>query len=150
MIDEVGIARRSPYALALLRIVTGLIFLEHGTQKFLGFPAGEYAGSGLALDNPAAFAGIVEIVAGSGVDGRRRAEEQTVAAMRRARAGIPADAALQMAARLRESGLEVDYRTLPGLSHGDTLGGSLPIMLRGIAGLEHGHEAMRPVAPAGP
>lgn len=78
------------------------------------------------------------------------APSPAVAAMRRARAGIPADAALQMAARLRESGLEVDYRTLPGLSHGDTLGGSLPIMLRGIAGLEHGHEAMRPVAPAGP
>ena len=64
MIDEVGIARRSPYALALLRIVSGLVFLEHGTQKFLGFPPGESAGSGLALNNPGAFAGIVELVAG--------------------------------------------------------------------------------------
>lgn len=64
MIDEVGIARRSPYALAVLRIVTGLIFLEHGTQKFLGFPAGEYAGSGFALDNPGAFAGVIELIAG--------------------------------------------------------------------------------------
>ena len=64
MLDEVGIARRSPYALALLRIVSGLIFLEHGTQKFLGFPAGEMAGGGLALNNPGAFAGIVELVAG--------------------------------------------------------------------------------------
>ena len=64
MLDEVGIARRSPYALALLRIVAGLIFLEHGTQKFLGFPAGEMAGGGLALNNPGAFAGIVELVAG--------------------------------------------------------------------------------------
>ena len=64
MLDEVGIARRSPYALALLRIVSGLILLEHGTQKFFGFPPGEYAGSGLALDNPGAFAGIIEIVTG--------------------------------------------------------------------------------------
>lgn len=64
MLDEVGIARRSPYALALLRIVSGLIFLEHGTQKFLSFPAGEMAGAGLALNNPGAFAGIVELVTG--------------------------------------------------------------------------------------
>jgi putative oxidoreductase len=52
------------HALALLRIVSGLIFLEHGTQKFLGFPDGQMAGAGLALDNPGAFAGIVELVAG--------------------------------------------------------------------------------------
>lgn len=64
MIDQVGIARRAPYALALLRIVSGLIFLEHGTQKFLGFPAGDAAGSGWALNNPGAFAGIIELVAG--------------------------------------------------------------------------------------
>jgi putative oxidoreductase len=53
-----------PYLLSILRIVAGLTFLAHGTQKFLSFPAGEYAGSGLALDNPGAFAGIVELVAG--------------------------------------------------------------------------------------
>lgn len=64
MIDEVGIARRAPYALALLRIVSGLIFLEHGTQKFLSFPAGQMAGAGWSLDNPGAFAGIIELVAG--------------------------------------------------------------------------------------
>lgn len=65
MIDQLGIARRAPYALALLRIVSGLIFMAHGTQKFLGFPGGERAGSGLAFDNPGAFAGVVEIVAGA-------------------------------------------------------------------------------------
>jgi len=54
----------APYALSLLRIVSGLIFLEHGTQKFLSFPAGQAAGSGLALDNPGAYAGIVEILCG--------------------------------------------------------------------------------------
>src|SRR5687767_11406472 len=31
--------RYTPYALAALRIVTALIFMEHGTQKLLGFPA---------------------------------------------------------------------------------------------------------------
>lgn len=64
MIDQVGIARRAPYALALLRIVSGLIFLEHGTQKFLNFPSGEMAGSGWAFNNPGAFAGVIELVAG--------------------------------------------------------------------------------------
>lgn len=37
--------RYTPYALAALRIVTALIFMEHGTQKLFGFPAppGEWA-----------------------------------------------------------------------------------------------------------
>ena len=30
----------APAMLSILRIVSGLIFLEHGTQKFLSFPAG--------------------------------------------------------------------------------------------------------------
>ena len=56
--------RYEPIVLSLLRIVSGLIFLEHGMQKFISFPPGAYAGSGLALDSPSAFAGIVEIVTG--------------------------------------------------------------------------------------
>ncbi|AYG59241.1 DoxX family protein [Rhizobium jaguaris] len=32
-----------PYALTLLRLMTGLQFMEHGTQKLLGFPAGAHA-----------------------------------------------------------------------------------------------------------
>ena len=54
----------APKMLSILRIMTGLLFLEHGTQKFLAFPPGERAGSGLTLDNLAAYAGIVELVAG--------------------------------------------------------------------------------------
>lgn len=65
MVDEVGIARRAPYALAALRIVSGLIFLEHGTQKFLGFPPGQMAGFGWSLNNLGAFAGIIELIAGA-------------------------------------------------------------------------------------
>ena len=57
--------RNAPAALGALRIMSGLLFLAHGTQKFLSFPAGERAGSGLALDNPGAFAGIIELVAGT-------------------------------------------------------------------------------------
>jgi putative oxidoreductase len=43
MIDSKSLSSWTPYALAILRIVAGLIFLEHGTQKLLGFPAGERA-----------------------------------------------------------------------------------------------------------
>ena len=33
--------RWAPYAIALLRIVTALLFMEHGTAKLLGFPETE-------------------------------------------------------------------------------------------------------------
>ena len=55
----------TPQAHGAMRIVSGLIFMAHGTQKFLSFPAGEMAGMGLALDSPAAFAGIIELVCGA-------------------------------------------------------------------------------------
>jgi putative oxidoreductase len=54
----------APAALSLLRIVSGLLFLEHGTQKFLSFPTGQYAGSGLALNSMPAYAGIFEFLCG--------------------------------------------------------------------------------------
>lgn len=54
----------APRVLSVLRIVTGLIFLEHGTQKFLSFPSGQMAGGGLAFDTPASYAGVVEFLAG--------------------------------------------------------------------------------------
>src|SRR5688572_712074 len=55
---------KAPAMLGILRMMTGLLFLEHGTQKFLSFPAGEYAGGGWGFDNPGAFAGVIELVAG--------------------------------------------------------------------------------------
>jgi putative oxidoreductase len=55
----------APRVLSILRIVSGLIFLAHGTQKLLSFPGGERAGSGLAFDNPGAFAGAIELVCGA-------------------------------------------------------------------------------------
>lgn len=54
----------APIMRSVLRIITGLIFLAHGTQKFLNFPVGEMAGAGWALDNLGAVAGIIELVAG--------------------------------------------------------------------------------------
>ena len=55
----------SPVMLSILRIMTGLLFLEHGMQKFLSFPPGKMAGVGLALDGPIAYAGIVELLCGA-------------------------------------------------------------------------------------
>jgi putative oxidoreductase len=55
----------APAVLSILRIMTGLLFLEHGLQKFLYFPPGEMAGFGWSLDNPGAFAGIIELVCGA-------------------------------------------------------------------------------------
>lgn len=43
MIDAKSLSEWTPYALGILRIVAGLIFLEHGSQKLLGFPDGERA-----------------------------------------------------------------------------------------------------------
>jgi putative oxidoreductase len=34
-----SLEKRTPYVLSLLRIIAALLFVEHGTQKFLGFPA---------------------------------------------------------------------------------------------------------------
>lgn len=62
--NDSRLASLAPTMLSLLRIVAGLIFLEHGTQKFLSFPAGQMAGMGRMLDNPGAYAGIVELACG--------------------------------------------------------------------------------------
>jgi len=59
-----ALQRLAPYALAVLRIVAALLFIEHGTQKLLGFPP--LAGGNL----PAAFtlpwtAGVLELFGGA-------------------------------------------------------------------------------------
>lgn len=58
-----NLSRYAPIALALLRIVAALLFIEHGTQKFFDFPAsGRPASGGM----PPLFicAGVIEIVGG--------------------------------------------------------------------------------------
>lgn len=62
--DQEKLTRGAPIMLGILRIMTGLLFLEHGTQKFLSFPAGEYAGMGWSFSNPGAYAGVIELVTG--------------------------------------------------------------------------------------
>jgi putative oxidoreductase len=56
------IATWSPRMLSVLRIVTGLLFLEHGTQKLLGFPSP--LNSGPALFSLMGVQGILELVGG--------------------------------------------------------------------------------------
>src|SRR5215217_3927588 len=54
--------RWSPYMLGLLRIVAALIFMEHGTQKLLGFPLGSNPQP--PLFSMFGFAGLLELVGG--------------------------------------------------------------------------------------
>ncbi|MEI9417330.1 DoxX family protein [Mesorhizobium sp. Cs1321R2N1] len=57
-----GLARYQPQALGVLRIVTALQFVEHGTQKLFNFPAGEHAAA--ALSGLPLAAGILEFLGG--------------------------------------------------------------------------------------
>jgi putative oxidoreductase len=56
----------APHLLGVLRIVTGLLFLEHGTQKMFHFPAlaGATAQTFDLMAFPAGPAGVIEVVAG--------------------------------------------------------------------------------------
>ena len=57
------VSRWAPLALGVLRIVTSLLFIEHGTQKLFGFPEGEREAIGFALTLPG-IAGILETFGG--------------------------------------------------------------------------------------
>ncbi|WP_346908039.1 DoxX family protein [uncultured Roseibium sp.] len=52
----------APFCHSLLRLVAGLLFLEHGTSKFLDFPHSQY--SGTELMSMAGFAGSIELIGG--------------------------------------------------------------------------------------
>ena len=52
----------APRMLSVLRIVAALLFLAHGTQKLLGFPASDFAPEVLSLPW---IAGVLEIVGGA-------------------------------------------------------------------------------------
>jgi putative oxidoreductase len=53
--------KSAPHALALLRIVTALLFIEHGTAKLIGFPIAMGTGS---LPPLMLLAGILEVFGG--------------------------------------------------------------------------------------
>jgi len=57
------IASWSPRMLPVLRIMTGLLFLEHGTQKLFAFPPP--ANPGPALFSLLGVQGIIELVGGT-------------------------------------------------------------------------------------
>jgi len=56
--------RLAPAMLSLLRIVTGLIFLEHGSQKLLGFPPLAPPMTSPAPFSLLWFGGILELLGG--------------------------------------------------------------------------------------
>lgn len=53
----------TPQMLSILRIVAGLIFLEHGAQKLLGIPPGQLAGPQVL--SLIWWSGVIELVAGA-------------------------------------------------------------------------------------
>ena len=56
-----NLSRYRPYALAALRIIAALLFIEHGTQKLFGFPASQMEGS---LPTMLLVAALLEFVGG--------------------------------------------------------------------------------------
>jgi putative oxidoreductase len=62
--DLISTAQRwAPQMLSILRIVSALIFIEHGTQKFFAFPAASASGSP-ALLSLLWWQGVIELVGG--------------------------------------------------------------------------------------
>ena len=59
--DLPWLSRWQPQLLAVLRIVAGLLFLEHGTMKLFHFPAAQMPGPPPTL---LMIAAIIELVAG--------------------------------------------------------------------------------------
>lgn len=54
----------APRLLSVLRIVAALIFMEHGTQKLLGFPAYPATGAPVMMTLPW-IQGVIELVGGA-------------------------------------------------------------------------------------
>ncbi len=63
MLDSLSLAW-APRLLSVLRIMSALLFLAHGTQKILGFPAPPASGLPAMLTLPW-IAGMLELVGGS-------------------------------------------------------------------------------------
>jgi len=59
-----SLERFTPYVLSILRIVTALIFIEHGTQKLFGFPALPPSGSTVAIFSLYGAAALMEVILG--------------------------------------------------------------------------------------
>lgn len=55
-------AKFQPQLLSILRIISGLLFLEHGTSKFLGFPHVDKVPAALSMSG---VGGMLELVGGA-------------------------------------------------------------------------------------
>jgi putative oxidoreductase len=55
--------RWAPQVLSIVRVVSALIFIEHGTQKFFAFPAASASGSPAVL-SLLWWQGVIELVGG--------------------------------------------------------------------------------------
>jgi putative oxidoreductase len=53
----------APMLLSVLRIMSGLLFLQHGTGKILKFPAGVVPPT-FSLNSMSGYAGVIELVCG--------------------------------------------------------------------------------------
>ena len=53
----------APHFLSLLRLMTGLLVLQFGTMKILGFPPSDFAGT--SLTSMTGIAGLLELVGGA-------------------------------------------------------------------------------------
>ncbi len=62
MIDQARLAAWTPRLQAVLRIVTGLLFLEHGLIKVIGFPPGPPGQQ--VVTSVLGIAGLIEIAGG--------------------------------------------------------------------------------------
>jgi putative oxidoreductase len=54
----------APYLLGVLRIITGLLFLSHGTAKLLQWPAVDAFKGGVPLGSLVGISGVLELVGG--------------------------------------------------------------------------------------
>ena len=64
MLNGIIPASWSGHLHAALRIITGLLFLEHGTSKYFNFPATEYFANGVEVFSLMGLAGALEIIGG--------------------------------------------------------------------------------------
>jgi putative oxidoreductase len=55
----------SPYILSILRIMTALLFVEHGTSKILGYPPTASSMGAPPLLSLGGFSGMLELVGGT-------------------------------------------------------------------------------------
>jgi putative oxidoreductase len=63
MFNNSALSAWAPRVLSILRIVTGLLLLQHGAQKLLGFPPGGQGG-GIDLSTLAGWSGPIELIGG--------------------------------------------------------------------------------------